>query len=108
MFPKNGTWISVQHNKEFREKACKPTILPQFDICLSGIVSIIRIWWPTRYNVLVYLFVPNQLYMFRTIFCPSSGAFDCIYSFWYSPPMLVRKHRPKHIEFFGYKLINKK
>jgi len=26
---------------------------------------------------------------FGRCFRPSSGAFDCIYSFWYSPPMLL-------------------
>ena len=28
----------------------------------------IRNWWPKRCNFLVYLFVPNQLYMFRAMF----------------------------------------
>ena len=27
-------------------------------------------WWPTRCNSFVYLFIPNQLYMFRTMFSP--------------------------------------
>ena len=26
--------------------------------------------------------IPSQLYMFRTMFRPSSGALDCIYSIW--------------------------
>ena len=50
---------------------------------------VIRNWWPTRCNFLLYLFVPSQLCMFREMFSPSSGAFDCIYSFCYSPPMLL-------------------
>ena len=37
----------------------------------------------------VYLFIPNQLYMFRAIFRPSSGELDCMYSFWYCPPILL-------------------
>jgi len=32
------------------------------------ILSIIRNWWTTRCNFLVYLFVPNQLYMFRAMY----------------------------------------
>jgi hypothetical protein len=51
--------------------------------------NIVHNWWPMRCNFFVYLFVPNQLYMFRTMFSPSSGALDCIYSFWYSPPILL-------------------
>ena len=35
------------------------------------IFSIIRNWWPRRCNFLVYLFVPNQLYMFRAMFSPT-------------------------------------
>ena len=31
---------------------------------------VIRNWWPTRCNFLVYLFVPNQQYMFRAMFSP--------------------------------------
>ena len=31
---------------------------------------VIRNWWPTRCKFLVYLFVPNQLYMFRAMFSP--------------------------------------
>ena len=38
-------------------------------VCLC-VVSIIRNWWPTRCNFLVYLFVPKQLYMFRAMFSP--------------------------------------
>ena len=34
------------------------------------IVSIIRNLWTKRCKFLVYLFVPNQLYMFRTTFSP--------------------------------------
>ena len=34
------------------------------------IVSKIRNWWPKRCRFLVYLFVPNQLYMFRAMLSP--------------------------------------
>ena len=33
-----------------------------------GWFTLIRKWWPTRCNFLVHLFVPNQLYIFRTTF----------------------------------------
>ena len=58
----------------------------------SCIVSIIHNWRPTRCNFLVYLFIylhPISSTCFGRCFRPSSGAFDCIYSFWYSPPMLL-------------------
>ena len=60
--------------------------------CSRGVyllLCIIRNWRPTRYNFLVYLFVSNQLYMFRAMFSPITRTLDCIYSFWYSPPMLL-------------------
>ena len=34
------------------------------------VVSIILISWPKRWKFLVYLFIPNQLYMFRAMFLP--------------------------------------
>jgi len=37
-------------------------------------LEIIRNWWPTRYRFFVYLFVPNQLYMFRAMFSPIIGS----------------------------------
>jgi len=54
--------------------------------------TIIRNWWPTRCNFLVYLFAylyPISSTCFGRCFRPSSGALDCIYSFWYSPHMLL-------------------
>ena len=53
------------------------------------IVSIIVIDDLQDANILVYLFFPNQLYMFRAMFCQSSGALDCIYIFWYRPMVLL-------------------
>jgi len=35
----------------------------------------------------------NQHYVFRATFRPSSGALDCIYSFYYSPPRLMQLSR---------------
>ena len=55
------------------------------------IVSIIRNWWPTRCNffgLFIYLH-PISSICFGRCFRPSSGALDCIYSFWYSPSMLL-------------------
>ena len=37
---------------------------------------------------LIYLFLISSTY-FGGCLCPSSGALDCIYSFWYCPPILL-------------------
>ena len=34
------------------------------------VFNLIHNWWPIRCNFLVYFFVPNQHYMFRTMFSP--------------------------------------
>ena len=60
--------------------------------CQNGTSSrqhLIRNWWPTRCNFFVYLFVPNQLYMFRTMFSPITRNAWLYNSFWYSPPVLL-------------------
>ena len=45
------------------------TVLMFVCVCVCVcIISIIHNWWPTRCKFLVYLFVPNQLYMFWAIF----------------------------------------
>ena len=54
------------------------------------IVSIIRNWWPTRCKFWFIYLYPISCTCFRRYFRPSSGALDCIYSFWYSPPMFCR------------------
>jgi len=38
--------------------------------CVEPRKSLIRNWWPTKCNSLFYLFVINQLYMFRETFSP--------------------------------------
>ena len=47
-------------------------------------------WWPTRCNYFwfTYLFIIGST-CFGRCFRPSLGALDCIYSFWYSPPISV-------------------
>jgi hypothetical protein len=46
--------------------------------------------WPTRCNYfwLIYLFLISPACFGRCL-RPSSGALDCIYSFWYCPPILL-------------------
>ena len=51
-------------------------------------VSIIRNWRPTRCSFLVYLYQISSTCFGRCL-RPSSGALDSIYSFWYSPTMLL-------------------
>ena len=53
------------------------------------IVRIIRNWWPTRCNFWFIYLYPISSTCFGRCFHPSSGALDCIYSFWYSPPLLL-------------------
>jgi hypothetical protein len=48
---------------------------------------------------LTYLFIPNQLYMFRAMFSPKIGALDCIYSFCYCTPTLLPTGVMDEIEF---------
>ena len=50
-------------------------------------------------TILAYLFIHNQLYMFRGCLRPSSGALDCIYSFWYYPPTLLLAGVMDEVEF---------
>ena len=52
----------------------------------SCIVSIIRNWWPSRCNFWFIYLYPISSTCFGRCFRPSSGALDCIYSIWYSPP----------------------
>ena len=60
--------------------------LPTIPTCYSRNCK----WWPTRCNNigLFYLFLVNST-CFGRCFRPSSGARDCIYSIWYSPPILL-------------------
>jgi len=53
------------------------------------IVRIIRYWWPIRCNFLFIYLYPISSTCFGRCFRPSSGALDRIYSFWYSPTMLL-------------------
>ena len=48
-----------------------PTIF-QLDVCVSVHCLCNYNWWPTRCKLfwLIYLFLPNQLYMFRVVFSP--------------------------------------
>ena len=45
-------------------------MLAFFMFVCSCIFSVIRNWWPTICHFLVYLFVPNQLSMFRAMVSP--------------------------------------
>jgi len=47
-------------------------------------------WWPTRCNYfyLIYLFLISCT-CFVLCLRPSSGVFECIYSFWYSPSVFL-------------------
>ena len=49
----------------------------------------IRNWWPTRCNFSFIYLYPISSTCFGRCSRPSSGALDCIYSFWYSPLMLL-------------------
>ena len=51
--------------------------------------SLIRNWWPTRCKFWFIYFYPISSTCFWRCFRPSSGALDSIYSFWYSPTMLL-------------------
>ena len=51
--------------------------------------SIIRNWLPTRCNFWFTYLYPISSTCFGRCFRPSSGALDCIYSFWYCPPLLL-------------------
>jgi hypothetical protein len=53
------------------------------------IVSIIRNWRPTRCNFWFIYLYPISSTCFGQSYRPSSGALDCIYSFWCNPPMLL-------------------
>ena len=53
-------------------------------------------WWPTRcsfFGLFIYLF-PIGSTCFGRCFPPSSGALDCIYSFWYCPPIYMGEISP--------------
>jgi len=56
----------------------------------------------------IYLY-PISYTCFGRCFRPSSGALDCIYSFWYSPPMLlsgeVFAHQQEHLTVFTVSVI---
>ena len=48
-------------------------------------------WWTTRcknFGLFIYLFLIRSTCFGRCL-RPSSGAIDCIYSFWYCPPVLL-------------------
>ena len=53
------------------------------------IISIIHNWWPTRCSFWFIYLYPISSTCFGQCFHPSSGALDCIYSFWYNTPMLL-------------------
>ena len=65
------------------------------------IVSIIRNWWPTRCNFwFIYLYAISSTCFGRRL-RPSSDALDRIYSFWYSPPMLLPSGVMDEMELTG-------
>jgi hypothetical protein len=53
------------------------------------IVSIFRNLWPTRCKIWFIYLYPISSTCFGRSFRPSSGAHDCIYRFWCSPPTLL-------------------
>ena len=61
-----------------------------FDVSVSVHCKYSCEWWPTRCNYfwLIYLFLIRST-CFGQCLRPTSGALDCIYSFWYSPTMLL-------------------
>ena len=60
-----------------------------FDVSCGGPECLIRNWWPTRCKFWFIYLYPNGSTCFGRCFRPSSGALDCIYSFWYNPPILL-------------------
>ena len=57
-------------------------------------------------TILAYLFIPNQLYVFRAMSSPSSGARDRIYSFWYCSTILLLAGVMDEMELLEFHLIH--
>ena len=61
---------------------CPPVLLPADIIDEMELTNEIQLFW------LIHLFLISSTY-FGQCLRPSSGALDCIYSFWYCPPIFL-------------------
>ena len=55
--------------------------------------------------ILSYLFIPNQLYMYRAMYSPIIRSTWLIYSFWYCPPILLPAGVMDEVELNEFHLV---
>ena len=80
---------TIHQNHEVLVSFTKHYVLEEWFSISSSVICVSVNDHQQDATILAYLFTPNQRYMFRGCLRPSSGALDCIYNFWYCPPILL-------------------